>query len=271
MDIEIQHPTEYEIRQLCTASLVQYMSRPSTFAGVYQPKGRTHKTQSNAAQQIRIAGIHKESRIAGAQMGAQFRYRALHRLLNSASLRRLLDRIFNFSKVMRDSKIVLPVITEIEGSVEVAGNRLSARTTRRSWRIIKPARLSTAPLNWRTYLDLQALQTLEPKPISAFFAPFNRAERKAWRTGFCEGFEAGYRQADRQYALQLADLRRDFIGMWRFRQLEMQGIVTSPQVIETRLGTIVNDDVVFIDERDVRISVGTKFSAQSAWRNHQIK
>ena len=267
MDIDIQRPTEYQIQQLCIPAVVEFIDSPNSFSGSYSQKLDPNSVESRS----RLDGIKKESRVVGARVGARFRYQTIQRLLESQHVMDSLDRVFNFNKVTRNAKIVPPVITQVEGSIELSGDKQSARTTKRSWRIIAPARITTSGMNWRTYLDLRSIGFEYQNPISAYFQPVNRREEKAWRKGFCSGYGVGYKQADRQYVMQLSELRRDFIGMWRFRQLEIQGIVSSPQVIETRLGTLVNDDVVFIDERNVRISEATRFKVQGDWNNRQTK
>ena len=267
MDIDIQPPTAYQIQQLCVPAVAKFIDSPYSFSGTY-----SNQVDSNSVEQkTRLDGIRKESRVIGARFGARFRYQMIRRILESPQVKHSLDRVFNFNNVTRNSKIVPPVISQVEGSVELSGDKQSARTTKRSWRIIAPARITTSGMNWRTYLDLRSMGLEYRNPISAYFQPVNRREEKAWQKGFCAGYGVGYEQADRQYVMQLSELRRDFIGMWRFRQLEIQGIVSSPQVIETRLGTLVNDDVVFIDERNVRISETTKFRVQSNWNNTQTK
>ena len=263
MELEISSPTQFELDTMCQQSVTLFLKSPSSFT-----RNRTLPNHSSAqTTQVRIAGMLRESKIAGARAGTKYRYSQLSNLLSSVEVQSILDRAFSFQSLSRDAKIVLPVITEVNGSMDISTDRQSAKTTKQSWRIIAPARITTTLLTWRQYLNIDLYMTRSTPKLNGYFAPQNRKETRLFKAAFCSGFAVGHAQANDMLSLQLNRLKRDFIGMWRFRQLEMQGIVTYPQVVETRLGTLVNDDVVFIDKRDVRIDVPTRFTESLNWRN----
>ncbi len=264
MDIDMAMPTDYELAQRCQTVLERVI-------GDLSPTDAETSSKSAVTARIRINGIQKEAKVSGAKWGAIDRYQAITDLVETRAVQRELDTVFNFGSVMRMDSIIPPVITEVTGSVELATDRQSAATTKRSWRIIKPARITTGKLSWRSYVDLSFASKAEPPVVSAFYAPTNKAERKAWQVGVCDGYRVGLQQANNVFMQQVSDLKRDYLGMWSFRQLEEQGVVSSPKVIEERLGTLVDDNVVFIDKRDVRISEPTKFKKEEAWTTDQMK
>ncbi len=267
MDLEIQEPSQYELQQACTSSFHLFLNAPSSFDGRFVKRS----SAGDKEQRIRYEALYSQSLIVGARRGARERYIRIHTLLSSKQVQSSLDVVFNFNRVMQDQRIIPPVITEVEGSVELTPDRQSARTTQRSWRIVQPAKLSTAALNWRSYLNISGFSNTAHNPISAYFEPLTRDEKRAWKKGFCAGYAKGHKQANQQLSLQLSTLYRDFIGMWRFRQLELQGVVSAHIVSETRNGIKVSEDVILIDERDIRIDQATHFNAPERWRNAQIR
>ena len=260
----MEMPTNYELAQSCEIALERVI-------GDLVPIKSNDDASSDIAARIRLNGIHKESKVAGAKWGAKDRYATISVLLAKPQIKRELDAVFSFAGVMRQDKIIPPVVTEVNGSVELANDRQSAATTKRSWRIIKPARITTGNLTWRSYINLSFAADAPIPSISGFYAPRDKSERKAWHYGFCDGYRVGVQQANNVFMRQISDLKRDYLGMWRFRQLEEQGIVSSPIIVEERLGTLVDDDFVLIDKRDVRITEPTRFRKERDWTADQIK
>lgn len=268
MDLDIQLPTEYELRQQCETAIVRVLGEIDDQESVApDAEGKDTKIK----ERIRISGILKESTVSGAQHGATMRYRQIDGLLNTVKVSRVLDKTFGFDKVMYQDNVIPPVITETKGSVNLAEDRQSAETTAESWTIIKPARITNGSLSWRTYLSLDFVALSDPRPVNPYYAPRSRNERDAWEKGFCGGFKAGYRQANNLFMRQLSDLKRDYLGMLKFVRFEQQGIVSAPTIEETRMGTLVQPKRVELDKRDVRITQSVEFRTTGKWNNLLIK
>ncbi len=215
-------------------------------------------------QKVRINGILKESQLAGIKAGYLERQDEISIKLKSKTYTAILDRTFSFAK-LQDGNIIPPVISELDAFSDLAKDRNKQITIRKSWRIISPAKITTTVLSWRNYLIFNQ-GSVDYRVVSNYYHPLNLVERKAWKSGYCKGYKAGYIQANQQFTSQVSRLQRDFLGMWRFNALVSSGIVEKPLIRENRVGTIVSDKEVFIDRRDLEIVSPAKFNKQKVWK-----
>jgi len=260
---DLPPPDTATIQTDCTYSSKQFLS--------LQDKSYKHNLNNDRANDLRLKGIFTEGKISGAKQGVFERYKKIDTIIKSDKVESVLDQIFSFQGIIYDNNIIPPVIQEINGSLDLSNDKKSAVSTGKSWKILEPARLTTGVITWRTYLYLEFLTFQKQRHISGFYYPVGSIENTLWLEGYCAGFKEGHKQANALFMTQLAKLRRDYLGMALFVQLEKQGVVSAPKIKETRLGIIVNDKEVLIDKRDVRITSSGKFKPNKSWEKALVK
>ncbi len=218
----------------------------------------------------RLDAIVREAKIVGSQTGRGKRAKQIIELLDSSKAQSILDS-FSFRELMYETNIVPPVITEVGASVSIENDGKNAITTRKSWRIVKPAYITTGAITWRSYLIANYSTGPSPRGIYAFYAPRNAQERSLWMDSYCQGYSTGFESANAAFMSNLNRFRRDYLGMIRFKQLEQSGIVSAPQVRETNIGVVVSDNWTALDKKDIRITVDSKFNKEVSWENSYVK
>lgn len=170
----------------------------------------------------------------------------------------LLDKRYDFRKLMIQQYVVPPVITRINNIQEASGQLLYFSNS--SYEIVKDARLSMNPPNWRTFLVLPIQPIAAPQGLSVE----NEKEEEAWRDGAQTGWYAGITEARRGFVTGWNILNRDYGGMARYHDLAKQGIVSLPD-LQTELhrwrvtegGTRAHSG-----ERTLRLVVSPKFRSR---------
>lgn len=205
--------------------------------------------------------VQREAAIAyGAQIGYATRSEEVAKILDDAQA--TLDRVFNFQPLVIDGKVIPPVITRGDG-VFAQDQRRRARTTDVVYRIVAPARISSAPPHWRQYL-YPVLAT--PRTPPRALLPLDSHERDRWADWVRQGYGLGVRQADEVFDDGLARLRRDYAGMIRFKALVALGIVASPTLASGSRGVVIDGDEMRIDDVVWRITDDARFAASDRWR-----
>lgn len=256
------------IEESCSVDFKAYISQYDDLAS--KTKANSDEAKSEARAERRKTAIIKEALIVGAQAGHQRRSIEIRELLDHPKATKVLNA-FSFRPLMYRSNIVPPVITEVGPSVSIDGDGQSATSTRRSWRIIRPAYIRTGALSWESYLLDSASTNVRARGIYNFYAPKSAADRKVWKDNYCRGFSSGFDTANAEFTQNLNRFMRDYIGMIRFKRLEQSGVVSAPEYKETRVGIVVNDKWTQVDQRDLRIVVESKFNADADWDNKYIK
>ena len=146
-----------------------------------------------------------------------------------------LSAIYRFGDlVLREGgfTVLPPVLAESRRAfrLEPAGTR--AASARRVLRILEPARLVSAPPDWRDWLERSWLPA-EP-PASVLF-PRDAREDARWRRLLAEGWAEGTALADDIFAADLDRLNRTFEGVVLWHRLRRAAMVTAPavEVVET--------------------------------------
>lgn len=218
----------------------------------------------NAAFAAREPAIRESGMRIGAQAGLAWRYRQINSLLEEPEIESALDRAFNFNRMVTDDNVIYPVISEAQESFSTASDGQTARSSRMTWTIIRPARIATKAANWRAYLH-QAVE--DPDKPARGLLPYDSTEKAIWRETLCEGFAQGVDQANWIFHDRMTRLVRDYAGMLRYKVLETQGIVNEPEVAEGRMGVRVSADgeTVHVDDRMIRITDSVRFQESSNW------
>ena len=193
----------------------------------------------------------------GTQGGLWWRTKEINRMVDSRA--RDLDIFFNFAPLMLRPNILPPVVSEIENDVRLKDSGRELRQTQATYRIIKSARFVTVTPLWRDWIEWSAPEpdfSTVPKAI----LPKNSDERKRWRHAIKEGWKIGEDQADIHFRKNLRLLKRDYLGMLLFLQLEREGFVSMPQVGTGRFGIRVGNRTLKNGVNIFRITVPSRFN-----------
>ncbi|MGD9163491.1 MAG: type IV secretory system conjugative DNA transfer family protein [Chromatiales bacterium] len=212
---------------------------------------------------LREKAIRTEALTNASQFGLSYRTLELSTLMEQPEVRGALDGGFNFTALQTDWQVIPPVISEAGESFSRSTDGQSARRAMVTWKILEPAKLVTAPPNWREYL-LREINEPSFIPTPALL-PLDDHEREIWKSALCEGWAAGYQQASLTFADDLSLLVRDYTGMLRFRALIKLGVVSEPVVSEGRLGVTVDSNRVNVDDRTYLITHPVRFRDVDDW------
>ena len=196
-----------------------------------------------------------------------------------------LDNIFNFRGLMLPNNVIPPVLTEAVKTMDakadeplptdddafllndnVTGKSLAQtkvrvdrsqnnfrtlRITDRVYKIAKQARFAVTIPNWHDYLQLSYTPPTLPE---AAILPKNSAEQEIWAKGIEEGWKLGLQQADQIIEQNLLLLRRDYLGMVRYRKLLAMNMVSAPYVADRDYGVTGDGDEIKIHDRVLTIA-----------------
>lgn len=257
MDMPPSPPAEI-VQQECEVLADRHLIRRD---GV--PAQDTQERGTSAFSGLRADAIRQEALSVGAQHGLKWRYDQINALLEHPEISPSLDRIYNFRALQTHWQVLPPVISEGREAFNKAADGQSARMAMRTWEIIQPARIISAAPHWRDYL-IYTMST--PRLPNFALMPTSDSDERLWRSGLCDGWSLGARQADTIFQDNLNRLVRDYTGMLRFRILAAQGIVTMPEVVEGRLGITVNGERMHVDDRVYQITAPVTWQKSSNWR-----
>ncbi len=224
-----------------------------------RPESKASRTEEGKGElgNMRWDAMRDESMRLGVQYGYQIRSKDININLDNPEVKTRLNRVYNFQVLETKQNIIPPVITEAKESMNVDDDGQSARMSKRTWEIIVPARISTIPPHWSSYLFVPKIT---PKESVFALMPSNSEEETIWKTSFCKGFDTGIQQANITFETGLNRLTRDYIGMVRFMDLVAQNIISMPSVQESRLGVTIDGRQMFVDDRTLKIE------APSYWK-----
>lgn len=175
-----------------------------------------------------------------------------------------LDARYDFAPLMIERALVPPVITELHKLGERASDRLLYLTLG-AFEIVRPARLSLAPPNWRDYLYNNGVPATAPGSASDV-APDGFTEEGVWNAALASGVAVGIEEARASFSANLDRLERDYAGMGRYHELARSGAVSLPVVRtaahKVRVGA--GGERAFVGERIVQLQVSPKFRAAKA-------
>lgn len=206
----------------------------------------------------RLSAVKQAAWAAGATSGLAAESLAIKVMLDRNA--RLLDEICDFRSLVlpQDGTGLLllpPVISEAEMDKAIDPSGQSASEADHVYRRLQKAQLVARPPIWQSWLT-PAVQS--PRPTPENLLPRTPKEVEVWRQAAAEGWAAGTGQAVDQFRNDLARLKRDIMGMARWRILVAEGKAT-PGVFQVTRKPVSGDENIRIENRDdlrVRSSPG---------------
>jgi defect-in-organelle-trafficking protein DotC len=233
---------------------------PAPLKELLDRRGKADPLHNSTVAQLRPEAIREAAFVVGTQAGVKWRYAQIVDLLRSRE--HTLDTVFDFTPLLLNGGRVLPpVIVSAEQAFRV-DSPVSATSSDATYTILIPARLISAPPNWRSYL-LREDPVIDT--VHAAVLPWDSDEREIWRTAVLSGWKQGLRHADRVFEAGLNRLARDYRGMLRFKLLAQQGMVSVPELNEGRLGICVQDALLEVDQRVFRLTDPGRFRPVEDW------
>ena len=218
---------------------------------------------SSGIPTIRFNAIRETAVTYGARAGLSRRtYENLKRL---DRLGQSLDVIYNFQALRVEGNVAPPVLTETTDVYDQSSDEM-LRVIGKVYRIEQQARFIYTTPSWRSYLQVQYDFD---RDVVAAVTPQTDEERKLWESGVKEGFALGVRQADDILKENFARLQRDFLGMVKYHEMLVSGMVTKPYVGATKKGvTRAEDGSMHVGEVFLRITATPDFvSEPGKWRS----
>jgi defect in organelle trafficking protein DotC len=197
---------------------------------------------------IRLLAVQETAMSTGAQGGLAWRSKQINADLQAQA--GVLDQAFNFNQMMLPHNVLPPVLTQGDNTLNLADNN-TIRIADRTYKIEAQAKFVTVPPTWRDYLWLSYKK---PDVPPASLLPQNAKEKEIWQQYSALGWKNGIYQADSIYSANLSRLKRDFMGMVRYRVLLAQNMVTPPYVSSADLGVTGGGSDLTINDRVLRIT-----------------
>ncbi|MGF3024106.1 type IV secretory system conjugative DNA transfer family protein [Methylobacterium aquaticum] len=200
--------------------------------------------------------VQRTGRSAGIQDGYLEESRRIAAYLDTPAISARLEARYPFPAVMIGGDIVPPVVSELR-DVRQTPTRTLLVTTLGSFEIVRDARVTVIPPNWRDYFTV----TPPPEGRTTWTPPKGDAEKANWEIGYKGGLEVGIAQARAAFDDGLGRLDRDFLGMRRYGELAAAGAVSLPlvKVRATGLKISRNGRSAAVDQRLLKIVVTPKF------------
>ncbi|MCY4542875.1 MAG: type IV secretory system conjugative DNA transfer family protein [Rhodobacteraceae bacterium] len=223
-------------------------------------------------QPTAIAGIRRSALREGAlTLGTQHGYRRraweIERRLEHRSNE--LSVAFDFGRVAAPAPlglgyVVPPVVAWgfDASSVKQGGKGIAG--SREFIALSKPGRLTPVVPTWRDHLLMVAPV---PNRLPPSLLPHAAEERLLFARWFREGWRAGRNQANREFKLRMQRLKREYLGMLKYRELVSQGVINQIVLARSEYGTTVEGAVLRIDDRAVEIVSAASFEVRrNRWR-----
>lgn len=207
---------------------------------------------TSAINPIRLSAIEQTATTLGARGGLAWRSLQIDRTLQNES--NYLNQVFNFNRLLIGKNVLPPVITQADNSFNLA-NADAIRTSAKIYKIVSPAHFVTTVPNWHSYLWMGYKKPTVPDHA---LLPTTQAEANVWNAYLKKGWKEGLQQANEIFAVNLARLKRDYIGMVLYRRLLAEHMISSPFVARANLGVTGNSKEIRINDRVARITDQSK-------------
>lgn len=206
------------------------------------------RANSSKISNIRLQALREGATTLGAR-GA-LAWRAEH--INTALQQEIpyLDHIFDFNQLLLNQNVLPPVIVESQGNLTLDNND-ALRTANKTYQIVAKARFVTAPPTWRTYLWMYYKKPGLPEKS---LLPTNSAEADVWDEYLKQGWKEGLKQANDIFSANLSRLKRDYLGMVRYRKMVAAGIISAPTISKAELGITGDENQMRINDAITRIT-----------------
>ncbi|MBP9721553.1 MAG: type IV secretory system conjugative DNA transfer family protein [Gammaproteobacteria bacterium] len=246
----------------------------------------TANTNSNSTGKgttIRQVALHEMALSMGMRGSLYARSKEINQFLSANSNN--LDKIFNFNSLMLSDNVIPPVLIEAIKTVDAKAheplpsdddvfllndnpsgqalakakikvdraqnNFRTLRITDRVYKIMRQARFAVAVPGWRDYLQLNYTQPNLPEGV---ILPKDSYEQEIWAKGVEEGWKLGNLQAEQILAQNLMLLRRDYLGMVRYKKLLTMKMVSAPFVAKRNYGVTGDGNEIKIHDQILTIA-----------------
>jgi defect-in-organelle-trafficking protein DotC len=206
---------------------------------------------------IRLLALQETATTVAAQSALAWRARQINTVLKVRTA--LLDQAFNFNQMMLPHNVLPPVLTEGSNDLSLA-NDDTIRIADQIYKLERQAKFVTVPPTWRDYLWMSYTK---PDVPTSTLLPQNSKERVVWKKYTALGWQTGINQADSIYATNLGRLKRDYMGMIRYRVLLAQHMVSPPYVSQADLGVTGGGSDLRVNDQVLRITVLPSLQANS--------
>jgi len=180
----------------------------------------------------------------------------------------VLDKVFDFRQLLIKAPsgmlIEPPIISESTDALIVTEGGMEAAVSDKIYNISKNAKITTAPRDWRQYIQ-QDWSKVQPPP--AILWPKNKEEKLDWSRWISEGWKSGHQQANDMFESNLNRLTADFSGMVRYKKLLAKNLVSSPFALHEDRGVTGGGNEMRVGDRAIRITGPSQFNTSSeAWK-----
>jgi defect-in-organelle-trafficking protein DotC len=163
-----------------------------------------------------------------------------------------LDKIFEFQPLLSRDGWLPPVIETASQGVETKNAAQRLEFFGVSYKIVRPAIFVRVVPTWRDYvfngLDDGRL-TVDKLPDT--LRPITAKEKRIWTQAVEDGWKIGADQANAIYNENLQKLKRDYMGMIKFKTLEANRMIKAPVLA-------VTPEVAEVHSDQINIGVGVK-------------
>ncbi|MEJ6534029.1 MULTISPECIES: type IV secretory system conjugative DNA transfer family protein [Pseudoalteromonas] len=214
------------------------------------------------AQEMRLNAVAVDAYSWGMQEGAYYRNNEIQALLNEKSF--VINKTISLAKFVIDGKMLMPTVLEAE-RIYVKNSDREARTVHMSYTLDKPPKIVSQVPTWRDYLVRNIAKPR--KPIRNSY-PRTNQESELWASEFKRGWFRGVEQANSIFSSDLNKLSKDVAGLYRFRYLLAQNIVTLPKLIKDESSVMLLDSGKTINLNDVKYSIqlDSRFNKVTDWK-----
>ena len=215
----------------------------------------------SSVNNIKAQALRETATSLGAQGALAWRAKAINLMLKKESSK--LDKLYDFNRLMLPNNVLPPVLAESTNAL-TQSDADTLRLADKTYKILSPARFTTTPPTWRTYLWLHFQQ---PDIPDKSLLPHSLAEAKIWNEYLNVGWKKGLIQANQIFSANMSRLKRDYLGMVLYRKLYSQHMVSAPFVAKAELGVTGNKKEVRINDKVLKITSHSALETNSAkWK-----
>ena len=210
---------------------------------------KTLKTnEENKISPVRLEMLETAALTFGTQAGLANAGLTINKTLDKINHSKSLDKVYNFEKIQLEPGFLPPVITEGTNAYNQPSEN-EVRAADKIYKIEFPARIVNAAPSWKDYLYVEIT---EPDTPAKSTLPKNSAENKVWDEWVKKGWEQGYELGADLFDSGKNRLDRDFLGMLRFKELYVNGMVTKPKILRTELGVTGGGNEMAVGDRIIK-------------------
>lgn len=214
----------------------------------------------------KIKSVHDEAMVLGAIGGFAYECGIVVKKIDSRSQE--LSHMYNFQSLLTQNGVMLPVIEEAKEKVTVEEQTITSAGS--VYRIIKPARFVRIAPTYRDYLLAGLNCESEAKKAANFSFRLKEISPKAWSDGIKEGWEVGRERALATLDSNMAKINRDYLGMIKFRRLEMIGAIQMPEIAQSQYNARIGVDKIETGVRSMKIAKPSKFAFDASRWNPEL-